>query len=274
MGLNGMMPEVFDSDITSVNDYLCRIQKIKKFIRENRQYAADISKFDWTFFYRGDRYCSPIQSNFFRYGNINDEANNFKKWINENQDLIREYTTDFEKLAYMQHYSANTRLLDFTTDPKVALRFACGQKGDNCRKKVTLYNTACLKYDDTDFSQKIETFMQLVKSKKSLDDYLKTMVLKDYFIEMPQNFPRIKRQKGLFLLMGNFTTSELLRGEPQPHNEKVKHELSPTKGRGDTYEGYVGVLSISPYCVEQIRDELEHTTCYRMDYLMGDDETR
>lgn len=64
MGLNGMMPEVFDSDITSVNDYLCRIQKIKKFIRENRQYAADISKFDWTFFYRGDRYCSPIQSNF------------------------------------------------------------------------------------------------------------------------------------------------------------------------------------------------------------------
>ena len=196
MGLNGMMPEVFDSDITSVNDYLCRIQKIKKFIR--------------------DRYCSPIQSNFFRYGNINDEANNFKKWINENQDLIREYKTDFEKLAYMQHYSANTRLLDFTTDPKVALRFACGQKGDNCRKKVTLYNTACLKYDDTDFSQKIETFMQLVKSKKSLDDYLKTMVLKDYFIEMPQNFPRIKRQKGLFLLMGNFTTSELLRGEPQP----------------------------------------------------------
>lgn len=39
-------------------------------------------------------------------------------------------------------------------------------------------------------------------------------------------------------------------------------------GRGCQYEGFVGVLRISPCAVAKIRDELEHTTCYRMDYLM------
>ncbi|MPN14815.1 hypothetical protein SDC9_162144 [bioreactor metagenome] len=175
----------------------------------------------------------------------------------------------------MQHYLGNTRLLDFTKDPKVALRFACGSEGDNCRKKVTLYNTSYIKSDDLEQKEVLDTFISLIESDKKIPKlygsqlkYLK----KDYFVEVPLDFPRIKRQDGLFLLMGNFTTADLINREPKDHKEKVKHELSPTVGRGDEYEGYVGVLSVSPHSVAQIRNELEQTVSYQMDYLMAEDE--
>ena len=54
----------------------------------------------------------------------------------------------------------------------------------------------------------------------------------DTFVKVPACFPRIKRQSGLFLIMGNFTTLELIEGNPQTHSKKKIHELSSTIGRG------------------------------------------
>lgn len=80
--------------------------------------------------------------------------------------------------------------------------------------------------------------------------------------------------------MGNFTTAELMGenikeegdgGDDKGHKRKVKHELSATKGRGDSYDGYVGILGIAADCVGRIRDELEQETSYRMDYLMANE---
>lgn len=42
----------------------------------------------------------------------------------------------FDQLAYLQHYETGTRLIDFTTDPKVALYFACV---DNKERDAALY---------------------------------------------------------------------------------------------------------------------------------------
>lgn len=272
MGLNGLLPDVFAEDVTSVEDYTQRIEKIKKFCEENKGY-------NFHFYFRGDRYCAKTQSNFFRDGNLVDENMNFEKWTNICTMKSKGFCNCDEKgkficLAYMQHYQGNTRLLDFTTDAKVALRFACGAKGDNCRKKVTIYNTNYIAVDGFNRDDLLSQFVQFVKSDVNLNNNL-NIPTEDYFIEMPEKFPRIQRQKGLFLFMGNQTTSELMKTNRDDcennQNKKVKHELSPTKGRGTEYDGYVGVLSISPNAVEQIRNELEQTIDYNMNYLMGED---
>lgn len=267
MSMNIKFPEIFEPDITSVSDF---VEKIKSF-------KDKIGHDDWRFFYRGDRYCAKVQSNFFRYGNIDDEAENFRKWLERRKDCVTNcYETEalFEQLALMQHYQSNTRLLDFSEDPKVALRFACGKTGDDCRKKVTIYNTDYISLKDPKRDSILSSFLELVKHKEGKADpnffeKNREVLSKDYFVEMESDFPRIKRQKSLFLLMGNFPTVFWDGNDcPYDNEKKVKHELSPTIGRGENYEGYVGVLSISPDCVSSIRKELEQTTCYRMDYLM------
>lgn len=272
MGLKGLLPNVFAEDVASVEDYMQRIEKIKKFCDKNDNY-------NFHFYFRGDRYCAKTQSNFFRYGNLADENVNFENWTNvctmKRKGLCNcDEKGKFTCLAYMQHYQGNTRLLDFTTDAKVALRFACGAKGDNCRKKVTIYNTTYIGINDCNRDKRLNQFVQFVNSDVNLSNNF-NIPTEDYFIEMPEHFPRIKRQKGLFLFMGNQTTSDLMKTNrdafEKNQKKKVKHELSPTTGRGTEYEGYVGVLSISQNAVEQMRNELEQTIDYNMNYLMGED---
>lgn len=266
MSLQRKIPNVFSNDVTSVSDYTERIEKIQ-------DYCKSVGEKDWGIFFRGDRYCAKTQSKFFRNGNIKDEAKNFEDWKKLQKMNDETISDEFKALAYMQHYQGNTRLLDFTSDCLVALRFACGNHGDNCRKKVTIYCTNYLPLEtDNQKRQKVlESYLRLIKGEKSIDSD-KEQWKKDIFVEMKQNFPRIERQKGLFLLMGNFTTEELLgysTDSAKNTNKKVIHELSQNIGRGETYPGYVGVLAIDAGSVEKIRNELEQTTCYRMDYLMA-----
>lgn len=125
----------------------------------------------------------------------------------------------------------------------------------------------------------LESYMRLVKSQELLPLYKESQDeacwSRDTFVEVERNFPRIDRQKGLFLIMGNFTTAELL-GEQDPDGAsqamKVTHELSENIGRGENCPGYVGVLAIAADCVEKIRRGLELMPDYRIDYLM-DEET-
>ena len=70
-------------------------------------------------------------------------------------------------------------------------------------------------------------------------------------------------------IMGNLTDNELLSGSFQEHSEKVKHALNESCGRGKQYQGYIGVLHISSDCIEDIRNKLEQTCCYNIDYLMA-----
>lgn len=273
MSLNGKLPTIFAEDVISVSDYLCRVKKVRNFCKKNSR------EHSFHFFYRGDCFCAKTQSNLFRYGNLNNEAASFEMWKKEHWEICKKYPNEFEQLAYMQHHQGNTRLLDFTEDPLVALRFACGRIGENCRKKVTIYNTDLVQYNGRDEDERIQSYLRLIKSRSLKEQYEKTWN-KDLFVKMGENFPRIKRQKGLFLLMGNFTTAELMGenikeegdgGDDKGHKRKVKHELSATKGRGDNYDGYVGILGIAADCVGRIRDELEQETSYRMDYLMANE---
>ena len=270
MSLNELLEEIFDTDVISLEDYRNRINEVENFFLNN-------GNSEWKTYYRGDKFCSKTQSNFFRFGDIKEEGKKFKKWKERHLDLCNKYDDEFMRLAYMQHYAGNTRLLDFTEDPTVALRFACGKAEISpyeCPRKVTIYNTKCIEYHEPQAKRTLQAFMELISSDnqeeiKRIIEKNGEVLKKDYFVEMPKTFPRIEKQNGLFLLMGNFTTGELISGKQDfNRTNKVKHELSPTIGRGCQYEGFVGVLRISPCAVAKIRDELEHTTCYRMDYLM------
>ncbi len=233
---------------------------------------------DFQFFYRGDKICTQTQSKIFRDGTFQIENVLFKHW-QENCCAKKLGVCDCKHkgsllcLAYMQHYSKfGTRLLDFSRDPYVALRFACGKEGDNCRKKVTIYATKSFKLGDK--SQEVEErMMELVNGDCERYSQNKYMA-EDYFIEVDKTFPRIERQDGLFLFMGNRAR---LDDQRSTYSYKVTHELSPWIGRGNAkkYEGYVGVLNISPCAVAQIRDELDNwqdengIRKYNIDYLMG-----
>lgn len=276
MSLHAKLPDVFSEDVTSLDDYKNRIQEIEKYCKSN---GDD----NWGTFYRGDLYDAKAQCNLFRSNSTTNEAELFNTWKNTHSKICEDFPEEFMQLAYMQHYCKKedalyTRLLDFSTDSLVALRFACGE-GENRRKKVTVYQTDYLRLNAIDRKEILESYMRLVKSQELLPLYKESQDEacwgRDTFVEVERNFPRIDRQKGLFLIMGNFTTAELL-GEQDPDGAsqamKVTHELSENIGRGENCPGYVGVLAIAADCVEKIRRGLELMPDYRIDYLM-DEET-
>ena len=277
MDLTESLSEYFSSEVTSVNDYCKRIAAIKS-------YTDTMSSSNFQSFYRGDRYCTPTQSKLFREGSLEDEAKNFLDYLEVHKEEINKFlegdlydsygdtVKDIMRLAYMQHYESNTRLLDFSKDSRVALRFACGPKESClCTKKVTIYCTSSISYNTDEDLRVLRNFMGLVKSDANSISHLDPDILKkDYFIELPLSFPRIERQDGFFLLMGNFETKELCSGKINEYQTKVKHELSSTIGRGKSYEGFVGVLRIAAQNVDEIRDELESTEKYNIKYLMDE----
>lgn len=66
----------------------------------------------------------------FRDNGIENEAKVIKKCLLEYPAEFYGLTSDFDRLAKIQHYGGATRILDFSVDPLVALFMACDYKGD------------------------------------------------------------------------------------------------------------------------------------------------
>lgn len=129
-------------------------------------------------------------------------SKNSKELLSRDMHLnYRDPDIVLEVLASAQHYGYPTRLVDFTTDWKIALFFAIRENKNNdstiwCLNKNTIPNVKAALYDEKYY------FSDLVS--EMFDNNLALRLLHNLkpgiFLYENQSFERIKRQKGLFLL--------------------------------------------------------------------------
>lgn len=187
-------------------------------------------------FYRGHKDINyTLEPSLFRNKSIaNRESELCFEIISRRPDEFESCKTHLEKLSKIQHFASCTRLLDFTTNPLVALYFAC--KGDNGEVIVLAPEESRIKnaYSDTitilaslhrmtaseqeyirkmvdndemtdiDFNANplIKRFLHVIKDEKPSfrDEIRKESLIQDMVVYPFKNNPRIIRQEGVFAI--------------------------------------------------------------------------
>jgi len=165
----------------------------------------------------------PMDASIFRNSLISKETALINDLILQEPYEFGNHMTDFEQLVKMQHYGLPTRLIDVTTNPLVALYFACSDKSceDKDGERLVLIESlqrptekqvkffaALAEYDGRSIEFFVDYFVQKSLLSKDLDLKEKQEKLENVFrtkyipVVAPKNNERIKRQNGAFLLLG------------------------------------------------------------------------
>lgn len=147
--------------IEMVKSYLSKIK--------NKIKSSGVNLNEYEVFYRGENKCyKDTTPSIFRSG-IENEHKIFRELELRYPSIFDNAKTTVDKLAIMQHYRLPTRLLDFTTNPLLALYMAIDNyvAGDfSPTVKIVFVNKEKIKYYDSDTVSVLANFAKIESNLK------------------------------------------------------------------------------------------------------------
>lgn len=275
----------YRTSIECLDDYIIAINKMRKHVREEEGEDAD----NQHFFFRGQaNEAWDISPGIFRGKLLSFESELMQMAYLRNPADFRNLGSNFERLAKLQHYGLPTRLLDVTSNPLVALYFACqphkepqtAPDGDEREYYVEtdgavfFQRAYCKGYDEQEVmlhayvaGLDLRGDMTLEKLLEDLEEHriytskaaqmcrekgyrsLIDILQSNYFVISNLNNDRLIRQSGSFLLCGQYN---IILDSKQPGNSVL--QKADGVFRGEFEQSY---FSIPMEKKKGILDELD-----------------